>query len=41
MAVFVFSADNSKTSITVWAKYVKAAEKSSLVLSENDMDNRL
>ena len=35
---FVFSADDSKVSVTVWAKYLGASERSYLVLSENAMD---
>ena len=35
---FVFSADNSKISVTVWAKYVSASERSYLALLENAMD---
>ena len=38
---FVFSADDSKKSVTVWAKYLSALEKSYCVLSENDIVNRL
>ena len=34
---FVFSADDSKVSVTVWAKYLGASERSYLVLSENAM----
>ena len=35
---FAFSVDNSKVSLTVWAKYLGASERSYLVLSENSMD---
>ena len=35
---FVFPVDNSKVSLTVWAKYLGASEISYLVLSENSMD---
>ena len=38
---FVFSADNSKKSVKVWAKYLSASKKSYWVLSENGMVNRL
>ena len=36
---FVFSADNSTKSVTVWAKYLSASKKSYWVLSENGMAN--
>ena len=35
---FVFSADASKKSVTVWRKYLPASERSYLALSENAMD---
>ena len=35
---FVFSVDDSKVSLTVWAKYLGASERYYLVLSENYMD---
>ena len=34
----VFSTDDRKVSVTVWAKYLSASERSYLVLSENAMD---
>ena len=34
----VFSADDSKNSVTVWANYLSASERSYLALSENAMD---
>lgn len=38
---FLFSADDSKTIVTVSTKHLSAPEISSLVLSENVMVNRL
>ena len=38
---FMFSADDSKKSVTLWAKYLSVPERSYCVLSENDMVNRL
>ena len=38
---FVFSADNSKKLVTIWAIYLSAPERSHQVLSENGMVNRL
>ena len=35
---FSFSVDDSKVSLTVWAKYLGESERSYLVLSENFMD---
>ena len=35
---FAFTVDKSKVSLTVWAKYLGASERSYLVLSENSMD---
>ena len=35
---FVVSADDSKVSVTVWAKYLRALERSYLVLPENAID---
>ena len=35
---FVFSADASKKSVTVWTKYLRTSERSYLALSENAMD---
>ena len=35
---FVFSANDSKASVTVWTKYLRAPERSYLVLSENAID---
>ena len=35
---FVFSADDSKVLVTVWAKYLGASERSYLVLSKNAMN---
>ena len=35
---FVFSADASKKSVTVWAKHLRASERPYLALSENAMD---
>ena len=35
---FAFSADDSKASVTVWAKYLGESERSYLLLSENPMD---
>ena len=35
---FVYSADDSKASLTVWAKYLGESERSYLFLSENAMD---
>ena len=35
---FVFSTDDSKVSVTVWVKYLRASERSYSVLSENVMD---
>ena len=35
---FVFSVDDNKVSLTVWAKYLDASERSYLFLSENSMD---
>ena len=35
---FVYSADDSKVSLTVWAKYLGESERSYLFLSENAMD---
>ena len=38
LSYFVFSADDSKTSVTLWAIYLKASEISYLAFSENTMD---
>ena len=38
---FVFSSDGSKKSVTVWAKYLSAPQKSYWVISGNGMVNRL
>ena len=35
---FAFSADGSKKSVTLWAKYLIAFERSNLVVPENAMD---
>ena len=35
---FLFSADASKKSVTVWKKYLRVSERSYLALSENAMD---
>ena len=35
---FVFSADTSQNSVTVWTKYLLASERSYLALSENAVD---
>ena len=37
VSFFVFSADNSNKSVTVWAKYSSASERSSLARLENAM----
>ena len=37
-SAFIFSTDDSKVSVTVWAKYLRASERSYSVLSENVMD---
>ena len=39
--VFVYSADESKMLVTVWAKYLSISKRSYLVFSENGMVNRL
>ena len=39
MLKMVFSADCSKMSVIVWAKYVSASKRSYLALSENAMDH--
>ena len=36
--LFVFSADGSKKSVTIWAKYLTGFERSYLALLENAMD---
>ena len=38
---FVFSADDSKTSVTAWVKCLSAPKRSNWVLPENGMVNRL
>ena len=37
-STFIISADGSKKSVTVWAKYLSTFEGSYLVFSENSMD---
>ena len=39
--MFVFSADDSKKVVTVWAEYKSSSERSYCVLAENDMVNVL
>ena len=36
--IFLFSADGSKKSVTVWAIYLSASERSYLALSKNARD---
>ena len=38
ISFFVYSADNSKNSITVWAKYLSASKSTYLAPSENALD---
>ena len=41
VSLFVFPTDGSKGFVTVWLKQLSASERSSLVLSENAIVNRL
>ena len=41
VSLFVFPTDGSKGLVTVWLKQLSASERSSLVLSENAIVNRL
>ena len=38
VSFFVFSADDSKKSVTVWVKYLSTSERSCLALFKNAMD---